>query len=487
VGKYRAGERAASSQRGVVYALAPSPLDANVVWAGTDDGLIHLTRDGGKSWTEVTPPQLSPWAKVSIIDAGHFDAQTAYAAINTFRLDQMKPLILRTRDGGKRWAPIVEGLPEDAPVNVVREDPRRRGLLYAGTERAVHVSFDDGGHWQPLRLAMPATSIRDLIVKDDDLAIATHGRGFWILDDVSPLRELSSAVLAQPAQLLRPAEAVRARWNTNTDTPLPLDEPSSPNGPDGAVIDYWLREAVEGPVVLEVLDEQGALVRRISSADPVRPLRDEGNVPRWWIRADARLQTRPGLHRFVWDLRYPEAAALEPFVPMAAALGDTPREPRGPWVLPGRYTLRLKAGASVTEQPLSVRMDPRVKVPMEDLRRQLELSLKLASASRETIEARTESQQLRASLKGAPELAKKLAVLEGTSEEDAPPPRRGQRPPASLARANDRLVAMLQTLQQVDAAPTAAQAAVADGVLREAAEAVAAWRALRLEAVQRAP
>src|SRR5438445_560555 len=313
-----------------------------------DDGLLHMTRDGGKSWRDVTPPDLRPWAKVSILEAGHYDARTAYAAINTLRLDDLRPHVYRTHDGGKSWQPIVNGLPDGGTVNVVREDPARKGLLYCGTEQAVYVSFDDGDRWEPLRLNMPATSIRDLIVKDKDLAVATHGRGFWILDDVSPLRQFPTFAGARAA-LLRPAPALRVRFDTNTDTPLPPDEPAGKNPPDGALLDYWLAQPAPGPVVLEILDASGRVVRRWSSADPVEPPRDEGNVPRWWVRPQRVPSADAGLHRFVWDLHWPAPAALEPSYPIAAVPHDTPREPRGPWALPGAYTVRLTVeGASFT-------------------------------------------------------------------------------------------------------------------------------------------
>src|SRR5438094_881710 len=230
---------------------APDPLDPDIV-------------DGGKSWRDVTPPDLRPWAKVSILEAGHYDARTAYAAINTLRLDDLRPHIYRTHDGGKSWQPIVNGLPDGGIVNVVREDPARKGLLYCGTEQAVYVSFDDGDRWEPLRLNMPATSIRDLIVKDKDLAVATHGRGFWILDDISPLRQFPTFAAGRAA-LLRPAPALRVRFDTNTDTPVPPDEPAGKNPPDGAIFDYWLAQPASGPVILEILDESGRAVRRWSS------------------------------------------------------------------------------------------------------------------------------------------------------------------------------------------------------------------------------
>jgi photosystem II stability/assembly factor-like uncharacterized protein len=248
VGKYAAGVKV--TRRGVIYALAPSPLDVNRIWAGTDDGLIHLTADGGKTWKDVTPKELVPWAKVSVMDASHFDAGEAWAAINTLRLDDLRPHIYRTRDGGATWTHITNGIPDGAIVNVVREDPKRRGLLFAGSETQVWVSFDDGDHWQSLRRNMPAQSIRDLIIKDDDVVVATHGRGFWILDDITPLRQLDAPAVTAEAFLFQPQEAMRWRWNKNSDTPLPPDEPAGENPPDGAIINYLLK----GPAKSVVLD-----------------------------------------------------------------------------------------------------------------------------------------------------------------------------------------------------------------------------------------
>src|SRR5438093_4478641 len=238
VGKYSAERAAAARHPGVVYTLAPSPLREDVIWAGTDDGLIHVTMDGGKSWRDVTPAALraASWSKISLIDASHFDAGTAYAAVNTFRRDDLRAHVWRTRDGGKSWTEIVSGIDSGAIINVVREDPKRRGLLFAGSETQVWVSFDDGDHWQSLRLNMPATSIRDLIIKDDDIVLGTHGRSFWILDDVTPLRQLRAGAPAATL-LFAPQLATRFRWNKNTDTPLPPDEPAGENPPDGAIID----------------------------------------------------------------------------------------------------------------------------------------------------------------------------------------------------------------------------------------------------------
>ena len=369
VGKYIGREAAAPKQRGVIYALAPSPLDVIRIWAGTDDGLIHLTVDGGKTWKDVTPAALVPWAKVSILEASHFDANTAYAAINTFRLDDLRPHIYRTRDGGKTWTHITSGIPDGGTVNVVREDAKTRGLLFAGTEREVYASADDGDHWQSLRLNMPASSIRDLVVHEDDVVVATHGRGFWILDDIEPLRQ-------SPQLLYKPQRAWRFRWNKNTDTPIPADEPAGQNPPDGAIIDYYLASPVS-EVMLEILDASGTLVRRYSSREEAVPPKDTGNVPWYWIRPPLVLSKAAGMHRFVWDLHYPPAPPKTPSFPIAAIPRDTAPEASSPWVLPGTYTVLLTAGGTTSTQPLVVQMDPRVKTSREGLEQQFALSMKV--------------------------------------------------------------------------------------------------------------
>jgi len=467
LGKYRGTDAARPGQRGVVYALGPSPRDGRVLWAGTDDGLIHRTADGGKTWQDVTPKQLVPWAKVSVLEAGQFDAATAYAAINTLRLDELRPHILRTHDGGKSWEEIVRGLPDGGVVNVVREDPVRRGLLYCGTEQAVYVSFDDGESWQPLRLNMPATSIRDLIVKGDDLAVATHGRGFWILDDIEPLREVTDSVVAEDAHLFTPQAALRIRWNTNPDTPLPPDEPMATNPPDGAIIDYSLKTA--GPVRLDILDPGGEVVRRFSSGDVAEPPGDEGNVPRWWIRPPWPLSGAAGLHRFVWDLHWTAPNTLEHSYPIAAVPQNTPKEPRGPWALPGKYTVRLMAAGRTLERPLVVKMDPRVKTPPAALRQQFELSRRLADALQVNSGLIEQVRKLR---KERPQ-DQELVALEGRTE-DPKPWAKPQTP--ALVPWNARIAGLYDMLQSTDAAPTPQGVQAATQVLQEADELVARAR-----------
>jgi photosystem II stability/assembly factor-like uncharacterized protein len=375
VGKFRDQPTAQPRSRGVIYAVAPSPLDGNRLWAGTDDGLIHLTTDAGKNWTDVTPPQIGPWWKISIMEASHFDAKSAYAAVNTIRLDDLRPHIYRTNDEGKTWREIVRGIPPNENVNVVREDPQRRGLLYAGTERGVYVSFDDGENWESLRLNLPATSVRDLIVKDDDLAIATHGRGFWILDNITPLRQLRPN--AEATFLFQPQAALRVRWNTNTDTPLPPDEPAGENPPEGAIIDYSLGENVSGPITLEIKDAAGNPLRRYATTDPLpQPDRDL-KIPRYWVRPPQRLSGGPGVHRFVWDLHGTPLPDARPEYPMTAVYHQTAPQPTAPWVVPGDYSIVLTTGGKSFSQPLRVKMDPRVKVTAAELTKQFDLSKRL--------------------------------------------------------------------------------------------------------------
>src|ERR1700744_3130818 len=299
VGVYNTADVAKMARRGVIYTVAPSPVDPLTIWAGTDDGLIHVTHDGGKTWKNVTPPGIADWTKISLIDAGHGDAGTAYAAVNGIRLDDMHPHIYKTHDGGKTWTAIVDGLPDD-PINVVREDPARKGLLLAGSERCVYISFDDGDHWQPLRLNMPATSIRDLVFKDADVVIGTHGRSFWILDDIAPLRQLKAAPVAD-AVLYKPEPAIRVRWDMNTDTPLPQEEPAGENPPDGAIIDYYLPADAAGPVTLDIMDAAGKAIRHYSSTDTLYATPDV-NIPPYWIRPQQLLSAKAGAHRFLWDL-----------------------------------------------------------------------------------------------------------------------------------------------------------------------------------------
>jgi photosystem II stability/assembly factor-like uncharacterized protein len=358
VSAYPAEAKKQATRRGVVYSLAPSHFNVDVLWAGTDDGLIHITRDGGKSWKNVTPAGVTPWSKISQLDASHFDDQTVYAAINRFRLDDQKPHIYRTHDGGATWKEIVRGLP-DGPVNTVREDPVRKGLLFAGSELAIYVSFNDGEDWRPLRLNMPATSIRDLVIHEDDVVVGTHGRGFWILDDMSPLRQISAEVTNANAHLFAPRITYRYPRNANTDTPLPPEEPAGKNPPDGAILYYYLKSA-STPVTLDILDTNGKVVTRFESTDKSDPPDANLNIPTYWIRPHQPLAASAGMHRFIWDLHGASTGSSggRAGYPISAIYRDTPGR-RGPWMPPGIYTVRLTVDGRSYTQPLVVKPDPR--------------------------------------------------------------------------------------------------------------------------------
>ncbi|PYS82828.1 MAG: glycoside hydrolase [Acidobacteria bacterium] len=495
IGVYRKPEMAQMPRRGVIYTVAPSYKDVNTIWAGTDDGLVHITRDGGRTWQNVTPAALTSWSKVSIIDAGHFDNNTAYAAINRIRLDDMRPHVYRTHDGGKTWTEIVRGLPDD-PVNVVREDPQRRGLLFAGSERAVYVSFDDGDDWLPLRLNMPASSIRDLVIHKDDIVVGTHGRSFWILDDITPLRQISAEVAASDAFLFAPQAAYRVQRNVNTDTPLPPEEPVGQNPPDGAIINYYLKSDASAPVVLEIFDRAGKLVRRFSSDDRAEPINEkEINVPLYWVRPPRTLSAKAGMQRFVWDLHYPEPKARGHEYPISANYMDTPRYPLGPAAMPGDYTVKLTVAGRTYTRPLTVLLDPRVKTPRLGLMQQFNLSTQTAAGMTASFDALEQIGKLRAQIKDlraragiAPAAAAALAALDRRAA--ALEGEGGQRPPAAapappgLSQIHASLSTLLDVLQQSDATPTTQAVAAAADLQQKLRGLMSGWNDLKSRDVQ---
>jgi photosystem II stability/assembly factor-like uncharacterized protein len=370
VGIFNTPDLKTMARRGVVYTVAPSYQDINTIWAGTDDGLIHITKDGGKHWKNISPATLTSWSKVSMIDASRFDNNTAYVAVNRIRCDDMTPHIYKTTDGGVTWKKIIHGLPNE-PINTVREDAVRKGLLFAGSENAVYFSLDAGENWQSLRLNMPATSIRDLVIKEDDIVIGTHGRSFWILDNITPLRQLK--INAPTATTLyKPQQAIRVRWNMNTDTPLPPEEPAGENPPDGAVIDYYLNNNEE-EVQLDILNDKGTLIRRFSNKDTLYKIPDV-NIPLYWIKPQQILAAKQGAHRFLWDMKYnPLNIPVE--YPMTAVIHNTAPVATAPWVMPGNYSVKLTVKGKVYTQNLAIKMDPRVKTPIAQLQKQHDLSV----------------------------------------------------------------------------------------------------------------
>jgi hypothetical protein len=410
---------------------------------------------------------------VTQIEASHFDEQSAYASVSRFRIDDLHPYIYRTHDGGKTWKLISESLPAEAPVDTVREDPVRKGLLFAGTETSVWVSFDDGDHWQTLQLNLPHTAMRDLWIHENDLIVATHGRSFWILDDITPLRQLAESMVNSDAYLFNPELAYRVRRSTNPDTPIQPDEPTGENPPDGAILDYFFAQPASGPVTLEIVDAQGKLVRRYSSADKPDVSQAELEkqlIPLYWIRMPKILSASAGMHRWVWDLRYPSPASSQHEYPISAVPHDTPRSPLGPLALPGEYTARLTVNGHTFTAPLTVKMDPRVNAPPAGLEQQFNLEMRLAgelTAGTEAVrQAHAVLDQLHkiAQPKGA--LAKTIKALEqklGTILGEPASAVAGAASEPTMTRENGAVGTLYGSIGQADAAPTAAQVnAVAD-------------------------
>jgi len=346
-----------NKRRGVIYTIAPSPLRAPKIWIGTDDGYIQLTNDDGKTWQNVTPPALASWSKVVMMEGSHFDVNEAYAAVDRHRLEDNEPYIYRTRDSGKTWQKITNGLPAGVYLQTVKEDSQQRGLLFAGTELGVYVSFNDGDQWQSLQLNLPPVSMRDLVIHGDDLIVATHGRGFWMLDDITAMRQIDDDVARSSAYLFRPADVIDMPQPSENGTPQPRDEPIAENPPYGAIIDYYLKSTASGAVTLEILDPAGEVIRRYSSEDQSPPINpDTLDIPAFWKPAPAPLSTAAGMHRWVWDLR--------PTPPADRGSGGAAsggRRSEAAAVLPGTYNVKLTVGGKSFTQPLKLKMNPRMK------------------------------------------------------------------------------------------------------------------------------
>ena len=486
----RPGEKEDDS-KGVIYTIAPSPLAAGTIWIGTDNGLVQLTRNDGLTWTEVSPAGLPPWSMISLIDASPHDAATAYAAIDRHQMDDITPHIYRTHDFGKTWTKITNGIPPTAYVHAVREDPIRKGLLFAGTETGVYVSFNDGERWQSLQNNLPVTAIRDLVIKDNDLVVATHGRSFWILDNISPLRELTSGAVAAGVYLFRPATAIRIRKNAAHDTPLPPETPAGKNPPAGAIIDYSLQSSSSGEVTLEIIDSAGKLVRKYSTNDQPGKIDETQAFPTYWFDPPAPLAKKVGLNRFVWDLRYERPQALRYGYSIAAVFGeDAIMVPEGPLVLPGIYQVKLTVAGRSYTAPLELKMDPRVRVAPLALSQLLALEMKIIEAMKQSYDAVQPLRALRTQLKdlqtklssdaGAKPLVDAVNSLDKNAAELLAVEQ--TYPPVgivSVASLNGALGSLLSLVEGADAAPTTQAASAFVTYRRLLDQQMAKWSALK--------
>jgi len=478
-------EKDQARRRGAIYAFAASFKSPNTLWAGTDDGLVWTTRDHGKNWKNITPPSLTPWSKITQISASHFDDNTAYVSVSRMRIDDMKPYIFRTRDNGATWESIAAGLPDGSPVDTVREDPIRKGLLFAGTETSVWVSFDAGDHWQALQYNLPHTSMRDLLIKDNDLIVATHGRSFWVLDDISPLRQLADLKADAPF-LFKPGNAYRVRRSTNPDTPLPIDEPAGENPPDGAVIDYALPPGTTGPVTLEILDSTGKVVRKYASTDAPEATMAELSkqlIPLYWLRMPKTLPDTPGMHRWVWDLHYTTPTATSYQYPISAVPHETPRTPQGPLALPGTYTVRLTVGGKALSAPFTIKIDPRVHATPADLQSLFEQQIKLAAmvskSASASLEVHSAQEQLGAlSKKVGPPLKDAVEKLDKELDDllnGQKKPGGGEQSPG-LDDVAGGSAGLYEQVGMADAAPTAAQVKATEHASEELTEVLKHWQ-----------
>ena len=380
-------EQTAKCGYGVIWSIAPSPISEKVIWIGTDDGLIQLTTDYCKNWNNVTPPEVPLWARIDKISPSPFDVHSAYAAINTRRLDKFEPFILKTTDDGKSWEKIIDGIPGDEYVNAVCSDNVKKGLLFAGTNRSIYISFNDGRNWNPIKLNFPTTSVRDLLVHQNDLIAATQGRGIWILDNLSPLRQISGNLQDKSVFLFQPQQAWRMRGNTNHDTPWPPSTPLGQNPPEGAMIDYWLKDDITSAIKLSIYDSDGKLVRTYSSDDKSEVPDTNVYFDKRWLGKKEKLSIKAGMHRFVWNLRYPRPKALQYHYSIAAVWTvGTPILPLGPMVMHGKYKIILSAGGENNSRELEVKLDPRVNITRTDLKEQLNLALKVQKTLENTVE-----------------------------------------------------------------------------------------------------
>jgi photosystem II stability/assembly factor-like uncharacterized protein len=487
--KDQSPEGARACGYGVIFSIALSPRDNDEVWLGTDDGRVKMTRDGGTHWADVTPAGVPAWAKISTVDVSPVDPGSAYIAVDNHRADDFRPLAWRTRDYGRTWTPIAAGLPDGHFVSVVRADTQRRGLLYAGTDRGVWTSFDDGAHWQSLQRNLPSSIVTDLLVHGNDLIVATQGRSIWLMDALAPLRQLDADLVREPVHLFRPDAVVRLRGNQNRDTPLPREEPTGRNPPDGALIDYWLARDARGPVTLRVLDASGAEVQRFSSTGDAGELPAERYFEERWVGTPQRLATGAGAHRFAWDLRLPRPLADGYGYSMGAVDGDADALlPQGMLVAPGHYTLVLEADGHASRAPLEVVADPRVAVDAGALAQALDLSRQVADAMRREVIANREIQAVSRQVKAiAPRAAGNPAAdaaVKAFQAALAPLVEgEGEQAPLNVSAIGGELTSLQADLEASDAAPTAPQRAVYAEDAARLERALQQWSGLKASAL----
>ncbi len=457
--------------RRAITAFSLSIVKPGVIWVGTNNGLVQLTTDSGANWQNVSPPGLQKFSEITMVEASHFDPATAYVSVDNHQVNDFKPHIFRTRDYGKSWQEVVTGIPDFSFVKVVREDPTRKGLLYAGTETGPFVSFDDGDHWGTLQQNLPTVSVRDMVVHGDDLVAATYGRAFWILDDLSPLRQINEKVANSKVHLFQPATAIRLRNDMNQDTPLPPEMPAGDNPPTGAILDYYFKTPPSGDVTIAIYDQSGQLVRQLSSKpEPVRS-EEPPPVPNYWLYHPTPLPKNAGMNRYVWDLRYPAPDAVRHTYPISALYERTHAEPQGPFVLPGKYEVRMTVDGKAYKQSLTVEMDPRVKVSEAALQQQLDLAKKVDSLVSLSYDFHEQAAKVRADVaerqaalekNGQPAAAAlqtvkdfdaKTLKLQGEAQRGFPGP---GKPKPTFMLMNSGFTTLSETVNQADAAPTAA-------------------------------
>ena len=483
--------------------IAPSPVAKGTIWVGTTNGLVTLTRDSGRTWTDVSIPSLPYPARALIekIEPAPFDAAEAYAVVDLMQAGDYAPYIYRTRDAGKRWERITDGLPTDQPsgsfVHVVRADAKRRGLLFAGTEGGMFVSFDDGDRWQSLQLNFPRTPCRDIVFAGNDLVVGTFGRGIWVLDDYTVLRQMTNDVTREPVHLFTPAPAVRVRRNDGYNTPFPPEVPHALNPAEGVPIDYWLASKPTGEVTLDVLDSAGSLVRHLSSV-PSAPVKEavEPPHPNFWIAEPQHLPADAGGNRTNWDLRYDPPQALVHSFEINANPGLTPTSPVGALVAPGSYTLRLTANGQSVSTKVTVVNDPRSPATAGDVRAQVALQRAIAGAMRTTYEAYERAAAMRArldSLKPADSSSAaaraiaafrvRLDSVAGTASDGGFNPFSPRQLPTDFAALQGRLEDQFNAQENGDLAPTAAMRTAFAGSCHDLTNTLARWRDLNAKAL----